>query len=183
MAAALNRRFSTVQIGGAGKACADCDLCCRLYEIDELKKPVHTACVHARGGGCAIHGLHPKTCKTFECLWLMTPELGDLWRPNVAGFVLREEGRSLYVDCDPDHKGAWRRAPYYHQIKLWSEVIRSGVGMVSVEDHGIYVIFPEKDLYLGRLPFGALIEAGYLKTPRGAKPWARLAEGQDISAA
>ena len=168
---------------GTGRVCGDCDLCCRLYEIDELKKPVQTQCVHARGSGCAIHGLHPKTCRTFECLWIMNTDLGELWRPSVSGFVLRQEGASLFVDCDPERRGAWRRAPYYAQIKTWSEVIRTGAGLVSVEDNGIHVVFPEREIYLGRLPAGAMIEAGYLTTSRGPKPWVRLAQDRKVSAA
>ena len=160
----------------AGKACDGCDLCCRLYEIDELAKPAHSVCVHARpeGGGCGIHGVHPKPCQTFECMWLTQADLNALWRPSVAGFVLRTEGTCLYVDVDPGRRGAWRREPYYAQIKAWSEAIRDGRGMVTVEDHGIFVIFPERDVFLGRLTPGAMIEAGYRRTSAGARPWARL---------
>ena len=170
-------------MASAGKACGGCDLCCRLYDIEELAKPAHTMCVHARPeGGCGIHGVHPKTCQTFECLWLASDDLDGLWRPSTAGFVLRTEGPALYVDVDPERRGAWRREPYYAQIKAWSELIRDGRGMVTVEDHGIHVIFPERDIYLGRLPAGALIEAGYLKTPTGLRPWARLAPSKTAAA-
>ena len=168
----------------AGKSCGDCNLCCELYEIEELSKPMHTLCVHARAGsGCAIHGLHPKTCRTFRCLWLMRPDLDDLWLPAVAGFVLREQGSTLYVDCDRDRKGAWRRSPYYAQIKSWSEIIRTGAGTVIVEDHGVHVVFPEREIYLGVPARDALVQAGYLKGRNGPKPWARVVGEQDIVAA
>jgi hypothetical protein len=168
----------------AGKACGDCNLCCELYEIEELSKPMHTLCVHARAGsGCAIHGLHPLTCRTFRCLWLMRPELDGEWLPAIAGFVLREEGSSLYIDVDPDRKGAWRRAPYYAQIKSWSEVIRKGIGTVIVEDHGVYVVFPERELFLGRPARGALVEAGYAQGRTGLKPWARVLGAERVEAA
>ena len=103
--------------------------------------------------------------------------------PAVSGFVLREEGSSLYVDCDPDRKGAWRRAPYYAQIKNWSEVIKTGVGTVIVEDHGVYVVFPEREIFLGSPPRGALVEAGYAHGRTGLKPWARILGDRDTAAA
>ena len=161
---------------GAGKACGGCDLCCRLYEIDELAKPVHSACRHALPqGGCGVHGAHPLTCRTFQCMWLVREDLDERWRPADAGFVLRTEGLSLFVDVDPARPGSWRREPYYPQLKAWSEAVRDGSGLVSVDDRGIYVIFPERDLYLGRLPRGSMIEAGYARTAAGLRPWARLA--------
>jgi uncharacterized cysteine cluster protein YcgN (CxxCxxCC family) len=164
-----------VETHGA-KACGGCDLCCRLYDIEELAKPAHSVCVHARPeGGCAVHGVHPKTCQVFQCMWLARDDLDALWRPSTAGFVLRGEGTSLYVDVDPERRGAWKREPYYAQIKAWSEAVREGRGLITVEDHGIFVVFPERDIYLGRLPAGALIEAGYLRTSVGVRPWARLA--------
>ena len=167
----------------AGKSCDGCDLCCRLYDIAELAKPAHAMCVHARPeGGCAIHGAHPRICQTFECMWLVSDDLDARWRPSVAGFVLRAEGTFLYVDVDPGQPGAWRRDPYYEQIKAWSAIIRDGRGMVTVEDAGIYVIFPERDIFLGRLPAGALIEAGYLQTPGGPVPWARPARRSTAAA-
>jgi hypothetical protein len=167
----------------AGKACGGCDLCCRLYEIDELAKPVHSACSHALPeGGCGIHGAHPMTCRTFACMWLVREELDARWRPSEAGFVLRTEGLSLFIDVDPARPGAWRGAPYYAQIKAWSAAVRDGKGLVSVEDHGIYVIFPEEDIYLGQLPRGALIEAGYMRTAAGLRPWARLLPRSPVAA-
>jgi hypothetical protein len=169
----------------AGKSCVGCDLCCRLYEIEELAKPVHASCVHARvGGGCGIHGLHPMTCRTFQCLWLSMDDLGPEWKPSIAGFILRAEENSLYVDVDPERPGAWLEAPYYQQIKSWSEVIRDGRGLVSVEDRGIHIVFPEREIYLGRPPRGALIEAGYARRVDGTlRPWARLAQTGSAAAA
>lgn len=145
---------------------------------------MHTLCVHARAGsGCAIHGLHPKTCRSFRCLWLMLPELNDLWRPSISGFVLREEGSTLYVDVNPSRTGAWRLAPYYDQIKSWSEVIRTGTGTVLVEDQGVYVVFPERELFMGRPPRGALVEAGYARSGSKLKPWARIIGAEGVAAA
>ena len=93
--------------------CHGCDLCCRLYEIDELAKPMGAACAHAKAMRCAIHGAHPRTCRAFRCFWLDRPDLGPEWRPSTARFPLRldEHGVGMWVDVDPARPGASRRDP------------------------------------------------------------------------
>jgi len=114
--------------GPPARGCDGCDLCCRTYEIAELKKPMGSACAHLSALGCGIHGSHPKTCRTFRCLWLDEPALGEVWRPSRSGFVLRPDpdGVTLWVDVDPLRPGAWRALPYHPQIVTWSWAIRDG---------------------------------------------------------
>lgn len=159
-----------------GRTCDGCDLCCRVFEIEELAKPMGRACALLREGRCSIHGFHPKTCQTFRCFWLDRPDLGPEWRPSVAGFVLRvdEDGTTLWVDVDPLRRGAWREPPYYGQLKLWSEAIRTGAGVVMVHDAGVWLLFPERDLFLPDAPRGARFEAGYRAGPNGPEPWVRM---------
>lgn len=159
------------------RTCDGCDLCCRVYEIPELSKPMGRDCAHLQDMRCTIHGAHPRTCRSFRCFWLGQPELGEAWRPSTAGFVLRQDpdGLTLWVDTDPLRPGAWRAPPYYGQIKTWSWAIRGGRGVVLVHDiGGVFVVFPETELFLADPPRGARFQAGYRETPDGLEPWAEV---------
>lgn len=69
-----------------GRSCGDCDLCCRVIGVSELKKPAYTACEHAKGG-CAVHAVRPESCHVFFCAWRFG--IGDdRHRPDQAGFLI-----------------------------------------------------------------------------------------------
>lgn len=161
----------------AARTCDGCDLCCRTYDIPELGKPMGMPCPLIVAHGCAIHGSHPKTCQTFRCHWLNQPDLGPEWRPSIAGFVLRldPDGVTMWVDVDPERAGAWRRPPYFVQIKSWSQAIVGGSGVVVVHDAGgVFVIFPETELFFADPPPRARFRAGYRMGVHGREPWAEI---------
>ena len=161
----------------AVRSCDGCDLCCRTYEIAELGKPMGMPCPLIVAAGCAIHGSHPNTCKSFRCFWLDQPELGPEWRPSIAGFVVRldPDGVTMWIDVDPERIGAWRRPPYLPQIKLWSGAIVDGRGVVAVhDDGGVFIVFPETELFLPEPPRGARFQAGYRIGAQGREPWAEV---------
>lgn len=170
------------------KICGDCNLCCKVYEIEDFaKKPGHT-CHHVRpheqngAGGCGIWGIHPKICQEFKCLWLRHDDMGPLWRPDVSGFVLRLDpnGTTLNIDVDHDRPRAWMRDPYYNQIKQWSEVIMNGEGLVLVyAPEGLYVISPEEDLFLKAPKRGDILETGVEQTLFGPRAFARVIPAKD----
>ena len=166
------------------KSCGGCDVCCRVYEIDELDKPAGRLCAHACTG-CAIYEARPQTCRTFDCLWLQRPELDATWRPDLAGFVMRlgEGGTTLWIDEDPLRRNAWKREPYYRQIKAWSAAVqqRRGLVMVAVAE-GVVVVFPESDLFVPHPPQGARVEAGYRTTETGREPWVRIVAAPEDAA-
>ena len=175
MAPGLNRKFETVE--PKAKSCGGCDVCCRVYQIDELQKPAGTLCGNACGSGCAIYAARPEPCRAFHCLWLLRADLDATWRPDLSGFVMRlgDEGSTLWIDEDPLRPNAWKREPYYTQIKGWSAAVqqRRGLVMVAVAE-GVVVIFPESDIFVPHPPQGARVEAGYRETPRGREPWVRI---------
>jgi hypothetical protein len=161
----------------AARSCEGCDLCCRTYEIAELGKPMGSPCALLTQQGCAIHGSHPRTCKAFRCFWLDQAELGPEWRPSTAGFVLRvdADGVTLWLDVDPDRPGAWRLPPYINQIKRWSRAIRDSSGVVMIHDGGgVFVVFPETELFIPDPPRGARFQAGYRAVVGGVEPWAAI---------
>src|SRR5579864_223479 len=110
-----------------GRTCGSCSLCCKLLRIEELEKPVGTWCNHCASGrgGCAIYDQRPRECRTFYCSWLVTPQLGPEWRPMTAKMlILQETPRQIAVYVDTGSPTAWRREPYYGQLKTWA---RAGV--------------------------------------------------------
>jgi hypothetical protein len=115
------------------RTCGSCSLCCKLLGITKLNKPVDTWCPHARPGhgGCSIYPDRPSACQTYICGWLSgLPEFGDEWFPARCKMIisirdpqrgLREGG--MRVTVDPAYPNAWRREPYYSQLRMWAQHI------------------------------------------------------------
>lgn len=72
---------------GITRKCGGCTACCYTFKNDELDKPVHRWCVHARDGGCAIYSARPSECANFYCGWLANPWVPDSFRPDRIGCV------------------------------------------------------------------------------------------------
>jgi hypothetical protein len=136
-----------------GRSCGTCSMCCKVYSIEELSKPAGRWCIHAvRGSGCAIHAARPRACREFFCSWLIDPNLGPEWKPEVSRFVLSADPnyRALMLMADPGMPLAWKRAPYYTVLKRFSEVffrIDQKV-LVNLSGH-ITVILPDREVPIG----------------------------------
>jgi len=53
------------------RECGDCNMCCKLPSVKNLKKD-YEWCKHCEiGVGCKIYEERPKQCKDFYCLWKM----------------------------------------------------------------------------------------------------------------
>jgi len=99
------------------KNCGDCNLCCKLPHINPthiknkpFKKKGFTWCENCKiGEGCTVYNNRPKTCKDFECFYLIGFQKE---RPNKGGFLAIPEeingvsfadGKVLTIYCEP-HK-------------------------------------------------------------------------------
>lgn len=166
------------------KVCGDCTLCCKVYDVDDLEKKAGKRCDHVRPeGGCGVWGLHPKTCQDFKCLWLRHDDMKVMWRPDICGFVMRIEPNTnnLAIDVDQDRHDAWRRQPYYDQIKQWSEVMPRNEGLVLVyAPEGLYVITPMEDLFLKAPKRGDILETGMENSLFGPRPFARVIPAREV---
>lgn len=71
------------------RECGDCNLCCKLPNIDNGKfKKDYTWCKHCEiGVGCKIYPQRPKICKDFECAWKKN-HVPDYFKPNKVGFYI-----------------------------------------------------------------------------------------------
>jgi uncharacterized protein len=117
------------------RRCGTCSLCCKLPYVRELNKPIDTWCPHARPGhgGCAIYPERPPRCRDFICGWFASTQLGEEWFPACCKMVLsplrckttfspRPVTRvGTLVTVDPAFPGAWRREPYYSQLREWAQ--------------------------------------------------------------
>ncbi len=88
---------------------------------------------------------------------------------------LEPNGTTLAVDVDHDRPDAWRREPYYGQLKEWSEVMPKNEGLVLVyAPEGLYVVTPMEDLFLKAPKRGDILETGMEETLFGVRPFARV---------
>jgi Fe-S-cluster containining protein len=137
----------------AGRQCGDCSMCCKVIRIEEegISKPAHQWCQHARpGSGCAIYETRPAACRTFACCWLILKDMGPHWKPTECRMVLvhkfdhQSGGRVIFVHLDRNYPDAWRRSPYYEELKA-----RCGQTRIEiiVTDRCRVLMCPDQDVY------------------------------------
>jgi len=102
--------------------CGACNLCCKVLQVPDIKKPSNMLCWHTGiHGGCKVHHLKDTdetlmACKQFKCLWLAsqateTP-MPRYMRPDQLHVMFgpqdREDDTLCYVHVDPDYSSAWQ---------------------------------------------------------------------------
>ena len=165
-----------------GRSCGTCNLCCKVYSIKELNKAAGRWCIHCvRGSGCGIHPARPRSCREFFCSWLIDPNLGPEWKPEVCRFVLSADAthRAIMVTVDPGRPLAWKREPYYATLKKFSEVFFRIDQKVLVSLGGlITVVLPSRDVPVGMIAAGEEI----VIWREGADYCARLRRNSELAA-
>jgi hypothetical protein len=133
-----------------GRACGDCSLCCKILGVEEIQKPVGKWCQHCKAGrGCLIYESRPAACQHFACQWLIDGSFGDEWKPRRSKMVPRvveRDGRLvLIIDVDREAPGAWKREPYYEQLKARAVTMQVQVNFRNRR----FAIRPNKDVEFG----------------------------------
>lgn len=75
----------------SGRACGDCQLCCKLVPVASLDKAAGTRCQHQRvGKGCAVyhHAPMPIECDIWSCKWLLGGDTAGMQRPDRVHYVI-----------------------------------------------------------------------------------------------
>ena len=156
-----------------GRSCGTCTLCCKVYDVPVLDKPAGRWCQHCRPGrGCGIHDSRPQHCRSFNCLWMTAPWLGPDWKPDRSKMVLSidPETRFLFVQVDPGAAAAWRREPYYRQLKQWAAAsLPQRRHVVVFLNKSATVVLPDRDVPLGEIEAGDRIVARERATPTGMR--------------
>jgi hypothetical protein len=157
-----------------GRSCGSCSLCCKVVAVEELAKPIGVWCRHChRQKGCAIYEARPPSCRMFICQWMLAAELGPEWKPDRAKFAMLKSagGRHLTVFADPGNPGAWRRSPYYENLKHWAaQGVRNTADLhlldVMIGPRCI-VILPDREVELGDLGPDEMIHLACRNTVAG----------------
>jgi hypothetical protein len=140
----------------SGRSCGECSLCCKLIRVDAFAKPPGAWCTHCVPGrfGCRIYDSRPGECRDFYCAWMVSPTLGDEWRPSKCKIVLRVEsdGKLIAAHVDPSDPRAWRREPYFQTLKrLAMKGADVGQQVIVYIKNRVVVIFPNKEVDVGTM--------------------------------
>lgn len=155
----------------AERDCGTCSLCCKLLGIGALDKPAGSWCAHCSPPrGCTIYHTRPDECRDFACLWYDDATLDEAWKPIRSKIVLYmiDDGSRLIAHVDPGTPDAWRRAPYYAQLRAWSKSgIRAGRSVVVRIGERLIAILPDRDVDLGKVAAGDMLVIGERRGPEG----------------
>jgi hypothetical protein len=154
-----------------GRTCGACTLCCKVFDVPSLAKPMGQWCRHCKPGrGCGIHETRPEHCRSFHCLWMTQEWVGSEWKPDRAKMVLTIDPvtRFLLVQLDPGQASAWKREPYYGQLKRWSAAaLAERRHVVVFLNQNATVVLPDRDVPLGVIEPGDRIVTRERPTPNG----------------
>jgi len=138
-----------------GRECGSCTLCCKVYNIPELGKPAGKWCDHCKPGkGCTIHTSLPSQCAAFNCMWRTEEALPAHWKPDQSKMVITifPPNGFIYVQVDPGAPSAWRKQPYYGQLRRWAKNnLPKGICVVVFVNDVATVIMPDRDVPLGAM--------------------------------
>ena len=141
-----------------GRSCGGCTLCCKVMGVPELNKARGAWCIHCeRGSGCRIYAARPEGCRTFLCGWLTNPQFGPAWKPDRSKIVIvvNRNGNGLDFQCDPGFPEAWRKEPYFGEIRSWAAIAAKHEGIISVQSgRNLLIVSAE-----GEFPVGEAGEA------------------------
>lgn len=81
--------------------CGSCTACCIVLGVKELNKDNYVRCQHLCHSGCSIYENRPKSCRDFECLWLMGL-FGDSeeLRPDKTGLLFHVFENTVFTEPD-----------------------------------------------------------------------------------
>ncbi len=157
----------------AGRECGTCTLCCKVYVVPSLNKPMGRWCQHCTPGkGCGIHETRPQHCRSFNCAWITEGWLGPEWKPERSKFVLTIDPVThfLLAQLDPGAPNAWKAEPYYSQFKRWAaEAVQRGHHVIIFLNTSATVVLPDQDVALGVIGPDERIATRKRETPYGPR--------------
>ena len=162
----------------APRACGDCALCCKLFEIPPLNKPYNTWCSHCSSHArCDIYATRPAMCRDFQCYFTRS-DLGEAWRPNRSGFIITVQSGILVIAVDPAHPDSWRQPEYFPTISHWATQISVHV-LLNGET---WVVFPDHIDHLGVVDDDHMIMTLTELTPNGPRKRAETVHKSHVPA-
>lgn len=154
-----------------GRSCGGCTMCCKVMEVEALAKPAMQWCAHCTpGAGCKIYDDRPTECRAFLCEYLLTPHMPEFWAPARSRMVIvaNKVNGGIAVHVDPSRKDAWRKQPYYGELKAWAATLYAQKRYLIVLQGGdVIAVMPNADKRLGRAGPNQMIHVFEKKTPQG----------------
>jgi Putative zinc- or iron-chelating domain len=122
-----------------------------------FRKPAGERCPHQRHNGCAVYARRPFGCHVWNCRWLGGVDVGDLSRPDRAGYVIdimpdfvtladnetgvRRNIEVVQIWVDHRRRDAWR-----HDKKLMAFLQRRGregiAAIIRFDAREAVILFP-----------------------------------------
>jgi hypothetical protein len=134
---------------------------CKIFGIPELAKPRHRWCSHCDIGiGCKIYEQRPDSCREFICGYLVDARIPEHWKPSKSRMVLTSEdnGRRIVIHVDSGRLDAWRKPPYYAEIKrLAADAARNRGQVILWQGRNAIAILPDREKHLGPIGEGQII--------------------------
>ena len=132
-------------------------MCCKVFRSPTGDTPTGAWCRHCRPGSesaCAIYATRPTQCREFFCLWMRDPSLPEAWKPDRSHIVLSifPANGFLYAQVDPSAPQAWRKAPYFDDLRRLAKRLneRNRHVIVFVGEVAT-LILPEDAVPLGKM--------------------------------
>lgn len=155
------------------RTCGKCSLCCKLNKVADLDKPTGIWCTHcAIGSGCTIYADRPQSCREYNCLYLMNPNLPEFWHPLRSHMVLQSgsSANSMVIMVDPERPFAWRSEPYATTIRGFAEQLCRQGGIVIIKTGSrIHIALPDQVVDMGECEESDGFAANLSYTPNGPR--------------
>jgi hypothetical protein len=136
--------------------CHGCTLCCKLLSVEELDKAPLTWCAMCDPkAGCKTYEHRPTECRNFYCGYLLDTSLDERWKPSSCKMVVsfEEHANATVIYADAAYPGAWRRDPFYAQIRRWAlEAAHKGGQLVVWQGDNKIVVSADGQAHLVLTP-------------------------------
>ncbi len=109
-------------------------------------------------------------CAAFQCGYIVEPGLDERWKPAESRLVLWSTGDTMFVHVDPQRPDAWKREPYYANIKQWAiDALAVGAQVTVQIGSRVIMILPDRDVDLGVVSSDEIAVTTRIQTPRGVR--------------
>jgi hypothetical protein len=128
-------------------------MCCKLPGVAALNKPPLQLCTHCKVGvGCRIYDQRPDECAEFFCAYMVNAKLSEAWKPSDCKMMISFEApaKRVLVHVDPARSDAWRKEPFFSQIKaMAAQALRQQGHLIVWQGRDAIAVLPGSEVNLG----------------------------------